>query len=302
MLRVSRDAAAEVSKKRPREVESANALVTSIKKSLKECGASVSLKTVRVNAEKDLGISLADRKDEIKQIVFDHMKAAEDDGAGAGAAHGDGGAGAALALTAASTAAELKARVSVIDLPLPIGPPSRPSRRLRVFLPEISFWAMDLNIEAPSMWVVTPKSWYRVGSLRHDIAAAVYYKRCMATSLRKFEASATVARVLVTGLYRNKSLSYKTVVDDVMLVTTSTGRPICESYLVKSWRTIVEQVGGGATRLDVHSFYRRVCARNGRYPPSTAPISSSHPTRSAGASSLSSSGRKGRRTPHARLS
>lgn len=101
--------------------------------------------------------------------------------------------------------------------------------RMRVWLPEITDWCLDFSEGDPTLWVVTPLSWYKIAGPLSGLLPHHSYRGTFQHVRMLFEASYLVAYVLKEWLPINKKVSYRATLQQVIELSLA-GR-----YRVSSW-------------------------------------------------------------------
>lgn len=89
-------------------------------------------------------------------------------------------------------------------------------RRMRVWLPEITDWCLDYSEGDPTLWVITPRAWYKIAGPLSGMLPHSSYREKFVHVRMLFEASYLVAYVLKEWLPINKKVSYRATLQQIV--------------------------------------------------------------------------------------
>lgn len=89
-------------------------------------------------------------------------------------------------------------------------------KRMRVWLPEITDWCLDYSEGDPTLWVITPRAWYKIAGPLSGLLPHAYYRKTFKHVRMLFESSYLVAYVLKEWLPINKKVSYRATLEQIV--------------------------------------------------------------------------------------
>lgn len=106
-------------------------------------------------------------------------------------------------------------------------------RRMRVCLPEITDWCLDYSEGDPTLWVITPRAWYKIAGPLSGMLPHSSYREKFVHVRMLFEASYLVAYVLKEWLPINKKVSYRATLQQIVeLSLKGRYRVVSFTYLI----------------------------------------------------------------------
>ncbi|KAL4095628.1 hypothetical protein PRIC1_009001 [Phytophthora ramorum] len=114
--------------------------------------------------------------------------------------------------------------------------------RTRVWLPEITDWCLDYAEGDPTLWVVTPHSWYKIAGPLSGLLPHSSYRHTFKHVRHLFEASYLVAYVLKEWLPINKKVSYRATLQQIIELSLKGRFRVSAWFLVKNYPFIRAQI------------------------------------------------------------
>lgn len=115
-------------------------------------------------------------------------------------------------------------------------------KRARVWLPEITDWCLDYSEGDPTLWVITPHSWYKIAGPLSGMLPHESYREKFQHVRKMFEASYLVAYVLKEWLPINKKVSYRSTLQQIVELSLRGRYPVSAWFLMENYHFIQNQI------------------------------------------------------------
>ncbi|RHY37731.1 hypothetical protein DYB25_011968, partial [Aphanomyces astaci] len=115
--------------------------------------------------------------------------------------------------------------------------------RQRVWLREISDWCLDYTEGDPTLWVITSHAWYKIAGPISGVLPHWSYRRHFTKPRLLFEACFHIASVLREWLPKNRGLSYRATLQQVIEQSILGRYPLTTKFLIENYPFLASQMG-----------------------------------------------------------